>query len=111
MEVKVSKIRYAGLGVFATRDYKKNELIERSGFLLLDNCPEALVSFSFDSEKKSMIYFGKMTLVNHAKLENVRYEECNLCRRIMEFYTTRKIVKGEEFFLDYGVNDDHWKED
>ncbi len=111
MEVKVSKIRGAGLGVFSTKDYKKDELIERSGFVLLENCPKDLISFSFDSENKSIIYFGKMTLVNHSKLENVRHEECIICRRIMEFYTTRKIVKGEEFFLDYGVNDNHWKED
>ena len=75
MEVRVSKIRNAGLGVFATKNYKKNELIERSGFVYVEKVPDDLVPHCFDSgdPKKNIVYFGKMTLINHAKVDNVSY--------------------------------------
>jgi len=103
MEVKVSNIKGAGLGVFATKDYKKDELIERSGFVYIETSPPDLTVHCFDSgdPKKNIVYFGKMTLVNHAKVSNVTYDECPIYKRIMEFHTTRDIAKGEEFVLNY----------
>ena len=113
MEVRVSKIRNAGLGVFATKKYKKNELIERSGFVYVEKVPDDLVPHCFesgDSPPKNIVYFGKMTLINHAKIDNVSYEQCEICKRVMEFYTTKEINIGEEFLMDYcyGEDKDPW---
>ena len=114
MEVRVSKIRNAGLGVFATKNYGKNELIERSGYIHVTKVPDDLIPHCFESSapNKSIVYFGKMTLINHAKNDNVTYQHCEICKRVIEFYTTKKVNIGEEFLMDYCYGEeDPWKDD
>ena len=104
MEVRRSKIQGAGLGVFATRNYLKDELIERSGFIVVQDTPDCLLGHCFDSgdPKKTWVYFGKMALINHSTEENVYH--CQDHERILEFYAKENIKRGKEFVINYGEN-------
>ena len=104
MEVKCSAIRNAGLGVFATKNYEKDELIELSGYIKLKTkeTPDTLLGHVFASQTDTeiWIYFGKMALVNHSTEENVYH--CKTFDRILQFYARRNIKHGEEFLINYG---------
>ena len=103
MEVKRSTILDAGLGVFATKNYAKDDLIERSAFIVLYETPDRLNGHVFAGaiETEGLVYFGKMTLVNHKEEENT-YHCMETGSRFIEFYCKTAIVKGDEFFMNYG---------
>lgn len=99
-----------GLGVFAGRDFKKDETIEICPYLKIfkghmnDECEVGDYTFEFDDESEVLIQ-GYGSMYNHHKENNVDYfyDEGD---DMFEFVALRDIKKGEELTVNYG--DDYW---
>jgi SET domain-containing protein len=99
-------------GNIATRDIKKNTIIER--------CPVILVDVKFEDflekSKLSSYYFiwddkyycivlGYGSIFNHSKNNNTKYYRDEK-DHTMVFQTIKDVKKGEELFTDYYDGDD-----
>ena len=94
-------------GIIATRDIKKNTIIER--------CPVVLIEVKFEDflekTKLSSYYFiwddkyhcivlGYGGIFNHSKNNNTKYY-ISKKDHMMYFKTIKNVKKGEELFTDY----------
>jgi len=108
IEVKPSPV--SGMGVFAKKDIKNNEIIENCHFTILEQSfpkiDDKLKEYVFSWPKtvwggKSVVVWGFGSIYNHSKNNNVDWitdEENNL----FKFFTVRDIKMGEEIFINYG---------
>ena len=107
--VKPSKIH--GMGVFATTDIKKGQIVEECCVLRIPwKCIEdsVLLHYVFngnDDENVSLV-LGDGSIYNHSSKPNVepvwyQEEESYVC-----YCALRNIKKGEELFIDYG--EEYW---
>ncbi len=105
--VRVGPSYVSGRGVFATRNIKNGDLIERCPVLQLDekDIGGELLNYVFygENEKKRLIAMGNGMLFNHSSFPNVSYhlEETPLGPELI-IYALRDIRKGEELFYNYG---------
>ncbi len=105
--VRTGESNVSGRGVFATRDIKNGDLVERCPVLELDeeDIGGELLNYVFygDNEKKRLVAMGNGMLFNHSSFPNVAYylEETPLGPELI-IYTLRDIRKGEELFYNYG---------
>jgi hypothetical protein len=95
-------------GVFATKDYKKDDIIEICP-TISDKTPifQGIVKdyiFKYD-ETDSILAFGFCSMYNHSDNYNALWTV--LSKDQMKFYATKDIKKGEEIFTSYG--DAYWK--
>jgi hypothetical protein len=101
-----------GLGVFATRDFKKGEVVEICPYLQIykdhmnDECEVGDYTFEFDDESEVlMLGFGSM--YNHKtgdfNLDYLYDEETDM----FEYSAVRDIKSGEELTVDYGQS--YWE--
>ena len=100
-----------GRGVFARRDIKKGELIERAPVLFipakslvggLEN--KALGSYYYYWDEKTLaVSLGYGSLYNHSYKPNARYRHEKRC---LVYTALRTIEKGEEILINY-----NWKPD
>lgn len=105
-----SRIKGAGRGVFALADIKKNEVIEGCPVIIFNNEDDGLVTqtilqyYVFEHTKKtSLLALGFGSLYNHSLTPNARYEiEENELGSVLYFVAKRKILKGEEIYINYG---------
>ncbi len=105
--VRVGQSNVSGRGVFATRNIKNGDLVERCPVLQLDenDIGGELLNYVFygDNEKKRLVALGNGMLFNHSSFPNVAYylEETPLGPELI-IYALRDIRKGEELFYNYG---------
>ncbi len=104
--VQPSKIA-KGLGVFATNDIKKGELIEEAPLLLM-----SMKEFELIKKTKLYYYFFEYTnnhfgialgygsLYNHSYTPNARYLY-NFKKKILKIIAIKNIAKGDEIFFNY----------
>ncbi len=105
-----SKIKEAGRGVFASADIKKNETIEAAPVIIFDHDDDGQVAktilqhYVFEYTKNSsLLALGFGSLYNHSLTPNAKYEiEENELGNVLYFIATRKILKGEEIYINYG---------
>lgn len=107
-KVQVANSTISGRGIFAAKDFKRNELIEECHAILIRlPRPSVLQDYVFKwNDKYCAMLTGNGSLYNHSKLNNVHYEvdeENNL----MHLFAVRDIKAGEELFITYG---DKWFE-
>lgn len=109
--VQQSKVA-KGLGVFATNNIKKGELIENAPLLLMD-------MNEFEHIKKTKLYYyffeytnkhfavalGYGSLYNHSYTPNSRYLY-NFKARCLKIIAIKNIKKGEEIFFNYNYYPD-----
>ena len=99
-----SKLLNDGYGVFANKNYKKDEIVEKNKFLeYLDNS-SGLENYKFKSHKdssKSIIVLGNGCMFNHKDNNNVDYYYED---DFIIYKATRDIKKNEELFINYGDN-------
>jgi uncharacterized protein len=112
--IKKSLIPDSGRGVFAQKDYKKGDVVEKC-IVLLDYTEEISETIFNDyswgdthNDKKVSIIpvTGKCNLLNHKDVFNVD-TEYDLDKTIMTMTANRDIKKGEELYNSYGG--DYWE--
>jgi len=101
-----SKLSGAGSGVFATRDFKVNDVIEIVPVLAIpirhttENILKDYV-FMFDGENYGMA-LGYGSMYNHQNSPNVVYSYSK-DKKFMKYTASKDIKKGDELFVSYGL--------
>ena len=114
IEIRKSKIKNAGRGVFALTDIKKGEVIEICPILIFPGgeyphlSETKLSGYLFEYTGDSTILalgFGSMynhTNTPNAKYEMVEYEGKSEQNNELYFVATKPIKKDEEIYINYG---------
>jgi hypothetical protein len=107
IEIKNSD-KIGSRGVFATKDYKKDDIIEICP-TISDKTPifQGIVKdyiFKYD-ETDSILAFGFCSMYNHADDYNALWNI--LSKNQIKMYATKDIKKGEEILTSYGEG--YWK--
>lgn len=99
-----------GRGLYATRNFKKGEIIEISPVVIVEKSDvhtiEATVLnlYVFEWNKNtSALALGNGSLFNHSRRSNVSYMNSFRTKEIV-FVTTKNIKKGQQLFIDYGYD-------
>ena len=111
--IKKSLIPDSGNGVFAQKDYKKGDIVERCQILLdyTDEIGSTIINdYSWGDEHNGqqvtvIPITGKCNLFNHSDDYNVEVDY-DLERKTMKCIATKDIKKGEEMYISYG--DGYW---
>ena len=103
-----SKIPSAGIGVFAGKNYKKNDIVEIAPFLEVDliGNENILSNYQFQSHinpDKAVVIFGYGSMYNHSRRPNLKYYYEDINNRSVQFQATRDIKKGDELTINYGM--------
>lgn len=107
--IKYSKNK--GRGVFAVKDFEKNEVIERAPIILLNEKDSALCEkskldtyiFAWKKKYDGAIALGYGSLYNHSYNPNSSYSH-DYKRKEIVFRSFRNIKKGEELTVNYNRN-------
>jgi len=99
--------KISGRGVFANKDYKKNDILEI--------CPTIKISKNFGGPLQKYVYkyndtynlvaYGYCSIYNHSDNPSATYRIIN--ENQLEIKMIKDIKKGEEIFISYG--DEYWK--
>lgn len=105
--VKQSLIPNSGRGVFANKDFKENEIIEICPLISdkRENIDKSIIKdYTFKNKFKDeeVIVFGLCSIYNHSDNYNVYHDQDN--NNNMIYTAVRDIKKGEELYVNYGVN-------
>ena len=109
--VKQSNIKGAGRGVFAEKNYKKGDVIEKCPYVHdnIDNINGKLVNYYMDgttlNKNHVIVPFGLCPIYNHDKNSNTHYEFCEMDS--LRVVADRDISPGDELTFNYGEN--WWK--
>lgn len=114
MKVEARHARNMGLGVFALKNIKEGEIIERCPVIQIPAVQYNIIKYSIFNEyiyeasdrggETAKLCLGLGSLYNHSDAPNTGYYGVNA--RYMEFYAVRNIKKGEQLFIDYG--EEYW---
>lgn len=107
----------AGYGVFATKDFKKGELIESCPIINLTpterkHCEKTILNFymyPWKSTKSASLALGYGSLYNHSYTPNADWKQ-NFKTNQMEYKAIKPIKKGEEVFVNYNGEPDDMTE-
>lgn len=98
-----------GRGVFARKDIKEGDVIEKVPFLIVtwdEIADSELADYAFViTEEKSAIALGYGSLYNHSFSPNARYDDVG--RKTKVFSAIRDIKKGEEITVNYNGDPDN----
>jgi len=101
-----------GRGVFTTRDAVAGELLECCPALVLDEAgAEAMFSYRWGLAHEESSFFlplGLGSLYNHSEKPTAK-GTLDVRRKVLEFYTTADMYKGQEVLVSYG--DTYFDED
>ncbi len=116
-KIEVRKSPVHGMGVFAKKAIKKNEVLEEDHFILVkgdwQKLPKLVKEYIFgwtkdlpDSKSKAAVVFGTGALYNSSPKPNATWET-NVKKGRFIFYATKDIKAGQEIFIDYGP--EYWE--
>lgn len=96
----ILKSKIHGLGVFAKKTIKRNEIIEECYSLTVSHCDD-LMDYLFEMHNQKILPLGSGCLFNHHFDANasVNFDKE---KNITFFTATKNIKKGEEIFISYG---------
>lgn len=101
-EVEIRKSLVSGRGVFALKNFKKNEVIEACPVLIVKKGLESIADYVFISKKQEydVLPLGYGCIYNHATLPNAKwqYDEDNA---LLTFTAQKNIARGDEIFIYY----------
>ena len=102
IEIKNSE-KIGSRGVFATKDYKKNDIIEICPTISEETSKfDGILKdyiFKYD-DKYSLLAFGFCSMYNHSDEYNALWTI--LSKNQIKMYATKDIKKGEEILTSYG---------
>lgn len=108
MKLTIKKDSKKGRGVYATKSFRKGELVEECEliFLKLIDVPESLECYVFEYTKSTVaLALGNGSLFNHSENPNAQFS-FNKHNQILKFHALRPIQAGEEITVDYGYDHD-----
>jgi SET domain-containing protein len=98
-----------GLGVFAAETLPEGSTIERCAYIVIDdddlqevNRLNDYLFTSPDDPGDYLCVMGAGMLYNHSDTPNAAWEIDDDDNRLLRFYTTRDVERGEELLHDYG---------
>lgn len=102
-KVQVADSSISGRGVFAVKNFKKDELIEEAHAVLFKKPrPRALKDYVFDwDDGHCTMLLGYGCVYNHASDPNAYYRK-NFETNVMNIFAKRDIKAGEEILITYG---------
>jgi SET domain-containing protein len=102
-----SKVKNAGRGIFAARNFKRGEVIERCPVLVLPRKDYLLLKgtelrnyYFMWGKSTSAICFGYGSLYNHSYEPNATYRK-RIKEKTIDFIAIRSIKRGEEIAVNY----------
>jgi SET domain-containing protein len=102
VEIKKSE-KIGSRGVFATKDYKKDDIIEICPTITEETSKfDGILKdyiFKYD-DKHSLVAFGFCSMYNHSDNYNALWTV--LSKEQMKIYASKDIKKGEEILISYG---------
>lgn len=112
-DIEFRKTKNKGLGVYALKNFKKGDLIEKAPILLLDtkqraHCEKTPLShymYPWRSTRTGAIAFGYGSLYNHSFEPNADWKQ-NFKEQVMTYTAIRDIKKGEEILVNYNGEPD-----
>ncbi len=110
--VQASTIPQGGLGLFADKNYNKNEFVTYySGTVF--NVPiegDRVLQINkkrwIDGGGSCVVPAAPGDFINHKRPANTKFMVSSHATCLVKIVTTRKVQKGAEFFIDYG--DEYW---
>lgn len=99
--LSVQKSLVNGYGVFAEKDFVKDELIEECYMLLTRGGDADLTNYYFTAGKLFGLPLGLGCVYNHAIDPNAMYKYDSE-RQLMVVTAVRSIAAGDEIFISYG---------
>ena len=107
--VEIRNSRKKGRGVFARKDIKKGEIIERVPLLIVtwdEIADSELADYAFVlTDKKVAIALGYGSLYNHSYAPNARYDDDG--KKTKVFSAVKNIKSGEEITVNYNGDPDN----
>lgn len=106
-KIVVRETREMGRGVYAVKDFRSGELIERVPIIRdkSTNFIGEMMNYIFDGGNgSSVIGLGYCSLYNHANTPSAEYVTVN--DTTMEIRACHDILSGDEIKISYG--DDYW---
>jgi hypothetical protein len=103
-----SNLKNGGSGVFATKDFSKDETIEIVPFIKIDlkDADNILDCYIFKNcSEYSSFALGYGNLYNHQDESNVAYKY-DTEKNFLIYKVVKSVKKGDELFINYGV--DYW---
>lgn len=108
-EVKDSNILEKGeRGLFATKNYKKNDVIEICPTLIMNRDEVSnsnILNYHFfqgNNKKNSLLSLGYCSIINHSDSKQNCTWKVSKDDNTITMYATKPIVKGEELYSNYG---------
>lgn len=109
----VKKIAGKGLGIFACRDIRTNEMIESCPVLPLTpterkECEKTILNhyiYPWRSTRSASVVFGYGSIINHSFTPNADWYQ-NFDTQRMEYRALRPIKTGEEITVNYNGEPD-----
>lgn len=101
--IQVRKVPGKGRGVYAVRDFKKGEVIERAPIIEIPKrqVKGVLAHYVFDwNGSKDALALGVGSLFNHATYPNAQFSY-DRARQLIIYKAVRSIKKGEEITIHY----------
>mgnify|MGYP003403959984 FL=1 len=108
MKVKVQKSTTHGIGVFATKDIKKGDVVEVCPMMLFPEKEKKLLDkttlkdYYFNYENGAAVMLGYGSIYNHSSKANV--EVIMKDEAFANYVAYKNIKKGEELFINYNGN-------
>lgn len=101
-----------GRGLYAREDLLPNTLLFTAELLVLSEYDTSKVGetdlkyYTFKyNDKQDCLVLGDGEIFNHSDSPNVNYKLIDFDgRKVMAFHTIRKVVQGEQLFIDYNAD-------
>ncbi len=103
--IKVGYSTLGGRGVFASKNFIKNDTVECCPYVLVYNeeCRGKMEDYVFmHDDHCHAVVLGYGMLYNHSSRPNIYHTASSKYPDFYEFKAKRDIIKGEELMHDYG---------
>jgi len=116
-KIEVRKSPVHGVGIFAKKAIKMNEVLEENHYIILKGdwhkLPSLMQEYIFgwtkeltDSKSKAALVFGNGPLYNSSPDPNADWHT-NVKRNRFIYFAIKNIKAGEEILIDYG--EEYWE--
>ena len=113
MDIEIRNSKLLGRGVFALKNFKKDEIIEKAPVLvfppkhrkILEKTQLNYYLYPWKSLKSAAIALGYGSIYNHSFDPNADWKQ-NFKNQTMEYRALKNIKKGEEILVNYNGEPD-----